>query len=58
MQKIVDENPELQKRQKILRTVAGVGKKLSQDFVCLMPELGCLSRGKVANLAGPSKRKW
>lgn len=52
MQKIIDENPELQKRQKILGTVAGIGKKLSQDFVCLMPELGYLNKKEVASLAG------
>ncbi len=40
IQKIIDKNLELQKRQKILRTVPGIGPKLSQDFVCLMPELG------------------
>lgn len=52
IQKIIDENPELKKRQKIIRTVPGIGKKLSQDFVCLMPELGYLSRQEVASLAG------
>ncbi len=52
IRKIIDENPKLQKRQKILRTVAGIGKKLSQDFLCLMPELGYLNRREVASLAG------
>ncbi|MFT4314293.1 MAG: IS110 family transposase [Wolbachia pipientis] len=52
IQKIIDENPELQKRQKILRTVPGIGPKLSQDFVCLMPELGYLNKKEVASLAG------
>lgn len=52
IQKIIDENPELQKRQKILKTVPGIGPKLSQDFVCLMPALGYLSRKEVASLAG------
>ena len=52
IQKIIDENLELQKRQKILRTVPGIGPKLSQDFLCLMPELGYLGRGEVASLAG------
>lgn len=52
IQKIIDKNLELQKRQKILRTVPGIGPKLSQDFVCLMPELGYLNRKEVASLAG------
>ncbi|WP_265022315.1 IS110 family RNA-guided transposase [Wolbachia endosymbiont (group B) of Ischnura elegans] len=52
IQKIIDENPELQKRQKILKTVPGIGAKLSQDFLCLMPELGYVSRGEIASLAG------
>ncbi len=52
IQKIIDENLELQKRQKILRTVPGIGIKLSQDFICLMPELGYLNKKEVASLAG------
>lgn len=52
IQKIIDESIELQKRQKILKTVPGIGKKLSQDFVCLMPELGYLNKKEVASLAG------
>ncbi|WP_264339072.1 MULTISPECIES: IS110 family RNA-guided transposase [unclassified Wolbachia] len=52
IQKIIDESHELQQRQKILKTVPGIGKKLSQDFLCLMPELGYLSRKEVASLAG------
>ncbi len=52
IQKIIDENLELQKRQKILRTVPGIGIKLSQDFICLMPELGHLNKKEVASLAG------
>ncbi len=52
IQKIIDESRELQQRQKILKTVPGIGKKLSQDFLCLMPELGYLNRKEVASLAG------
>lgn len=52
IQKIIDESRELQQRQKILKTIPGIGPKLSKDFLCLMPELGCLSRRKVASLAG------
>ncbi|WP_264731046.1 IS110-like element ISWpi12 family transposase [Wolbachia endosymbiont (group A) of Sphaerophoria taeniata] len=52
IQKIIDESRELQQRQKILKTVPGIGPKLSQDFLCLMPELGYLSRREVASLAG------
>lgn len=52
IQKIIDESRELQQRQKILKTVPGIGQKLSQDFLCLMPELGYLSRGEIASLAG------
>ncbi len=52
IQRIIDKNPELQKRQKILRTVPGIGLKLSQVFVCLMPELGHLNKKEVASLAG------
>uniref|UniRef100_A0A3B0JF46 Uncharacterized protein n=1 Tax=Wolbachia endosymbiont of Aleurodicus floccissimus TaxID=2152762 RepID=A0A3B0JF46_9RICK len=52
IQKIIDESHELQQRQKILKTVPGIGKKLSQDFLCLMPELGYLSKKEVASLSG------
>ena len=54
IQKIIDESHELQKHQKILKTVPGIGKKLSQDFLCLIPELGYLNRREVASLAGSS----
>ncbi|WP_418089912.1 IS110 family transposase [Wolbachia endosymbiont (group B) of Orgyia antiqua] len=52
IQKIIDESHELQEHQKILKTVPGIGKKLSQDFLCLIPELGYLNRREVASLAG------
>lgn len=52
IQRIIDESHELQEHQKILKTVPGIGKKLSQDFLCLIPELGYLNRREVASLAG------
>ncbi len=52
IQKIIDEIHELQEHQKILKTVPGIGKKLSQDFLCLIPELGYLNRREVASLDG------
>lgn len=52
IQKIVHENPELQRCQKILETVPGIGRKTSQCLLCLIPELGSLNKKQVASLAG------
>lgn len=52
IQKIVDESPELQRCQKTLETVPGIGRKTSQCLLCLIPELGSLNKKQVASLAG------
>ncbi len=52
IQKIDNENPELQRCQKILETVPGIGRKTSQCLLCLIPELGSLNKKQVASLAG------
>ncbi|WP_349967103.1 IS110 family transposase [Wolbachia endosymbiont of Armadillidium arcangelii] len=52
IQKIVNENPELNRYQKILETVPGIGRKTSQCLLCLIPELGSLNKRQVASLAG------
>lgn len=44
--------PDKVKMIEILTTIPGIGEKISQDLVCLMPELGTLSRKQVASLAG------
>lgn len=51
IQKIVNENPELNRYQKILETVPGIGRKTSQCLLCLIPELGSLNKMQVASLA-------
>jgi transposase len=49
---IVNGNRRLAERQKILRTVPGIGKVIAPVLIALMPELGHLDRKRVASLAG------
>lgn len=46
------QQPELASREKQLRTVKGVGPQVARALLLEMPELGTLSRGEVAALAG------
>lgn len=50
--KCFEENAELQKRSEILETAQGIGKVTARALVAQLPELGKLSRGKIASLAG------
>ena len=52
MKKLIESLPSKKAAQKVLMTIPGIGEKVSQDLVCLMPELGCMSRRQAASLAG------
>lgn len=50
--KMIDDNPDWSEKDKILRSVPGVGPKTSQVLISALPELGELNRREIAALAG------
>lgn len=46
----------LNKRQEVLMTVPGIGKKVSAELLAMMPELGHMTRRQAASLAGVAPR--
>ena len=52
IQRLIDENPSLNRRQKNLLEVEGVGPTVSRVLVSELPELGQLDRRKLAALVG------
>lgn len=56
IKELIDSDSVLLARQKTLQTIPGVGEKISQDLLALMPELGTFNRRQVASLAGLAPR--
>ena len=56
IQFIIDNNPELKKKQEVLKTVPGIGNIVAFELLILMPELGSLDRKKIASLGGVAPR--
>lgn len=52
IQKLIEQNELLNHHQKILRSMKGVGIKTAQMMLIHLPELGRLSRKKIASLVG------
>lgn len=50
--RLIDEDKELKRKQMVLKTIPGIGEKISKDLVVLLPELGQLDRKKIASLVG------
>lgn len=50
--KVIESDPALRQRDRIIRKIKGAGPVLSSTLLALMPELGTLNRGQVAALAG------
>lgn len=50
--KFIEQNPEENNKYELLKTFKGVGKVVAGTLVCLMPELGNLSRAEIASLVG------
>lgn len=48
----IDQDPDLQKKQDLLKSVPGVGKVLSATLISHMPELGSCDRKEIAALGG------
>lgn len=56
IEELIEQDPILQERQKVLMTIPGIGRIVSQELLSLMPELGTLNRKQVACLAGLAPR--
>ncbi len=56
IEELIEQDPVLQERQKVLMTIPGVGKIVSQELLSLMPELGTLNRKQAACLSGLAPR--
>jgi transposase len=52
LQGLIDRNPLLKERQKVLETIEGIGPITARSLLCFMPELGSLNHKQVASLAG------
>jgi transposase len=50
--KIINGNDELKKKQEIMETMVGVGRKTSQNLIGSLPELGNMENKKIAALVG------
>lgn len=55
---MIDGNPALKIKQDILISVKGVGKKTASILLAELPELGTLSRKKIANLVGVAPQTY
>jgi transposase len=49
---IINNDPVLKEKQKILKTIPGIGDIVAFELLILLPELGQLDRRKIASLAG------
>jgi len=56
IQSLIDANPVLKNKQKILKTVPGIGNLVAFELLILLPEIGRLCRRKIASLAGVAPR--
>ena len=56
IQEIIDSDPILKEKQKILQTIPGIGKIVSSELIILLPELGKLDRRQIASLCGVAPR--
>ena len=56
IQELINSDPILQEKQRILQTVPGIGKIISSELLILLPELGKLNRKQIASLCGVAPR--
>jgi transposase len=56
IKQIINNNPELNKKLEILKTIPGIGDIVAFELLVLLPELGKLCRRKIASLAGVAPR--
>lgn len=53
---VIDKTADLKRKCEILKTIPGIGEIVAFELVILLPELGSLSRRKIASLAGVAPR--
>jgi len=56
IQALIEANPCLKQKKEILKTIPGIGEIIAFEVLILLPELGTLSRRKIASLAGVAPR--
>lgn len=56
IQEMIAEDPLLREKQKILKTIPGIGDIVAFELLVLLPELGSLNRRQIASLAGLAPR--
>lgn len=49
---LIDETPRLAEQARLMQSVKGVGAETAAAIIAYFPELGCLSKGQAARLAG------
>ena len=52
IQEFINSDPTLSAMQGILKTIPGIGEKVSADLLVLLPELGTMNRRQIASLCG------
>lgn len=52
IKKVIDSNAVLKQKHRVLKTIPGIGDIVGFELLALLPELGSLSRKKIASLAG------
>lgn len=53
---LIDSDSVLKDKKEILKTIPGIGDVVANDLLVLLPELGALTRRKIASLAGLAPR--
>lgn len=52
IQALIDADPALSEKKKILQTIPGIGAIIASELLVLLPELGTINRRQIASLAG------
>lgn len=52
MDRLIQEDEALRRKQAVLKTIPGIGEKVSRSLLILLPELGKLNRRQIAALVG------
>lgn len=56
IKEMIDDDPVLQKKHKVLKSIPGIGDIVAFELLVLLPELGSLNRRQIASLAGLAPR--
>jgi transposase len=53
---LIESDPDLREKKAVLKTIPGIGDIVANELLVLLPELGLLTRRKIASLAGLAPR--